>query len=290
MTSKILFFFLFFTCISYSQSFTGEDILGAWIVETAEINPKIFLENKKETQEQIKSALIGSKFYFTKTDLVKMELNGELPEPFNNKMFNQVFYYRIKNNLIQIGHDKYSTDIMTIAVKSMPDGFILDFLGVTAEIKPIDSKFKLKFDKETEKSFEFIRPSKPLLFVNIPENEIYNYDQIQRPPVSYNCDDTLMLEEQKDCLADSFVMYVNRKFNTGLGKKLGVSGKFRIETEFIIDKDGDIINIKSKSPVEELSNEATRIINLMPRFKPALINDEAVNVSYQLPITFSIQD
>lgn len=57
---------------------------------------------------------------------------------------------------------------------------------------------------------------------------------------------------------------------------------------FIIEKDGSLSNIKAiKSPHKVLSDEAIRIVELMPNWKPGKQRGKAVRVRYQLPIKFN---
>lgn len=66
----------------------------------------------------------------------------------------------------------------------------------------------------------------------------------------------------------------------------------RVETFFIIDKDGTIKNIKVKQVEgkELLEEEAIRIISLLPKIiVPGKINGIPIKIKYMQPITFKIQ-
>lgn len=59
---------------------------------------------------------------------------------------------------------------------------------------------------------------------------------------------------------------------------------------FVIDKNGDVTNIKTKAPegCQLLEDEAIRIVKLLPKFKPAIQRGKAVSISYAQPILFKL--
>lgn len=59
---------------------------------------------------------------------------------------------------------------------------------------------------------------------------------------------------------------------------------------FVINKSGQIILpevLKSVEGYPEFDKEAIRLVSSMPTWKPGIINDEPVNVRYNLPIRFA---
>lgn len=67
----------------------------------------------------------------------------------------------------------------------------------------------------------------------------------------------------------------------------GISG--RVLCSFTIETDGRVTDVKVIRGVESsLDREAVRIITNMPRWEPAVIADQAVPVSYFLPIPFRL--
>ena len=69
----------------------------------------------------------------------------------------------------------------------------------------------------------------------------------------------------------------------------GITG--RISTLFIINKDGEITDIKAKGAegTELLEQEAIRIISLIPKMiEPGKINGKAIKVKFSQPITFKL--
>ena len=69
----------------------------------------------------------------------------------------------------------------------------------------------------------------------------------------------------------------------------GIQG--RVSVLFVIDKDGGISNVQVRGPKggELLENEAKRVIEKLPKFKPGMQRGKPVKVKYSQPITFKLQ-
>ncbi|MBK6340967.1 MAG: energy transducer TonB [Bacteroidetes bacterium] len=68
----------------------------------------------------------------------------------------------------------------------------------------------------------------------------------------------------------------------------GISGT--VIVSFIVSKEGVICNPKiERSLGIELDNETLRIISLMPNWIPGKKDGQPVNVSFMLPVKFTIQ-
>jgi len=67
--------------------------------------------------------------------------------------------------------------------------------------------------------------------------------------------------------------------------KKGVSG--RVVVRFVVDENGNLSDVSiAKSVHPLLDEEAMRVIRLMPRWKPAMVDGELVKSYFTLPITF----
>ncbi len=64
----------------------------------------------------------------------------------------------------------------------------------------------------------------------------------------------------------------------------------RVYTQFVIDKEGDVVNVTTKGAPnsESLQEEAKRIMMKLPKFIPAKIKGNPINVKYTFPITFKL--
>ncbi|HEX3386472.1 MAG TPA: energy transducer TonB [Mucilaginibacter sp.] len=72
-------------------------------------------------------------------------------------------------------------------------------------------------------------------------------------------------------------------------KKKRLSGK--VFVSFVIEKDGHISNAKVIHGISvELNNEALRVVNCLPKWKPAIYKNEPVRVQYLIPVKFELTD
>ena len=63
-----------------------------------------------------------------------------------------------------------------------------------------------------------------------------------------------------------------------------------VMTEFVVEKDGRISNVKVLMGVtESLDNEAVRVIKSLPKWKPAENNGATCRSYFSIPITFTLQ-
>lgn len=71
-------------------------------------------------------------------------------------------------------------------------------------------------------------------------------------------------------------------------KNNGIEGQVLVV--FIVEKDGSISNAEVSWGVDpRLDQEALRIVNKMPKWKPGTQNGVAMRVKYRLPITFTLK-
>lgn len=111
---------------------------------------------------------------------------------------------------------------------------------------------------------------------------------IEKAPVFPGCKGNN--KELKRCLEQSIRDYVAKNFNTELAKNLGLStGTKRIFVMFVIDKNGQIISVKSRAPHKRLQIEAERVVRSLPIMKPGEQRGKPVGVKYSLPIVFMVQ-
>ena len=75
-----------------------------------------------------------------------------------------------------------------------------------------------------------------------------------------------------------------------IGREEGISGK--VILNFKVDKEGGISDIEVLRGLKgypAFENEAIRVVKKMPRWKPGKQNGKAVNVSFNLPVSFTIK-
>jgi TonB family protein len=89
---------------------------------------------------------------------------------------------------------------------------------------------------------------------------------------------------------NAYFEYLSKNINyPEEAKALGLKGTVIIE--FVIDKDGSIINIRVVQSVHKLvDNEAVRVIQNMPKWIPGKVDGDPVKVTYQIPLRFSLME
>lgn len=114
------------------------------------------------------------------------------------------------------------------------------------------------------------------------------FENIQNIPRFSNCNSSNKSEELS-CFNSEMVKHIEKYFNypnEALIKK--IEGK--VWVRFIIDKNGNVSNIKTLGPKggKVLDNEAIRVVSKLPKFIPGNTNGEKVSVKYGFPISFSL--
>lgn len=112
---------------------------------------------------------------------------------------------------------------------------------------------------------------------------------VQKAPVFKGCEG-LSERAARACFDKKMAKLVQRHFNADLANDLGLSsGKKRMFAEFVIGKDGSVIDVNVRAPHPRLEKEANRVIHKVPKFQPGIQNDKPVKVKYTLPITFMVE-
>jgi protein TonB len=114
-------------------------------------------------------------------------------------------------------------------------------------------------------------------------------NNVQNTPVFKGCEG-LSEEENRVCFEKKIQKHVQRYFNSEIAQDIGLrSGKYKIFTQFIIDKSGAVSDIKIRAPHKRLEKETNKVVNKIPTFTPGKQNNKPVKVKYTLPITFRVE-
>lgn len=141
---------------------------------------------------------------------------------------------------------------------------------------------------QEEKIVERIVEVEDVKVEEVEEDISVPFSVVEKVPIFPGCMGTSN-EELKDCFSKKINDHIIKNFKypqTAL--ELGIYG--RVIVLFVVDKDGNVTNIKSRGPDKMLEQEAERIIGLLPKMKPGMQRGNPVTVPYSIPINFQIQN
>ena len=172
---------------------------------------------------------------------------------------------------------------------------------VTAEIDDFIPDAPIEKGKNEEIETNIITAKVPPVILNTddifvlhildedPIIEDVPYTMIQNAPVFKGCEG-LSKTDNKVCFDKKMKLFVQRNFNAGLANQLGLNaGKYKIQTQFLIDEKGNVIDIKIRAPHIQLENETERLVKKLPKFTPGQQQNRFVRVRYVLPISFRVE-
>lgn len=116
------------------------------------------------------------------------------------------------------------------------------------------------------------------------------FASIQDVPIFPGCEKEKDNEARRACMVKKIDNFVNKKFDTGLGSELGLTGINRVYVRFKIDKTGKVVDVQARSSHPRLTREGERVVGLLPDMQPGKQRGRAVGIIYTLPITFKVQD
>ena len=124
----------------------------------------------------------------------------------------------------------------------------------------------------------------PIISFN-QEKEI-DFDSLERTPIYPGCEP--YIQQLRSCFLRKIQIHINKNFRyPEFAQKTGIQG--RVFVQFIIDKDGSVVGIRTRGPHPILEIEAKRIISILPKFIPGYVDGKAVRVPFSMSITFKLQ-
>lgn len=159
---------------------------------------------------------------------------------------------------------------------------------------------------ETDNTTEIIEPiikteeeplvvDKPVEVKDVPdlEEEVpvkVPFTVIEKVPVFPGCEKFKSIDKQRKCMSEKIAKHINNKFDSDVAADNGLSGKQRISVMFTINTRGEIVDVKAKAQHPSLEKEAIKAVNSLPKMKPGEQGKKKVEVTYALPIRFSVLD
>jgi protein TonB len=131
-----------------------------------------------------------------------------------------------------------------------------------------------------------------ILVADIPEDDSIIEDvpfiNIENAPILKDVKGCL--KKNKRCFDSKMKQFVQRNFNVDLANELVLhAGVHKIQTQFLIDEKGNVIDIKIRAPHKQFKKESQRLIQKLPKFTPGKQQNRTVRVRYTLPIAFSAE-
>jgi len=119
------------------------------------------------------------------------------------------------------------------------------------------------------------------------KEKIVKFSEVENAPFYIDwCTSNPTEDKIRECTDSGIKLFTKKNFDTRLANELMLSGFQRITIAFVINNNGDVVDIRVRAPHPQLEDEAIRVINLLPKMEPGRQNSEAVSVSYLLQIIF----
>ncbi len=154
-----------------------------------------------------------------------------------------------------------------------PKPKLIELLNIIEDDKILEEE---AIFESTESGEELEVPTEEIGFEPIIDDVVIDYVLIQHKPEFPGGMNALM------SFINSNIKYPE------IAKDMGIDGT--VAVEFIIDTKGNVTDVSIYQSVNKyLDNEAIRVANLFPRWKPGKQSGKAVNVKFVLPIKYRLQ-
>jgi len=128
-----------------------------------------------------------------------------------------------------------------------------------------------------------------IIDIEVAEEEVLDFVAIEKYPTFSECGDIYSKEEQKKCFERGILKHISSNFRyPEFEKEMGMEE--RLFVQFVITKTGDIDQVEVvKGNMKGFIKESKRLINTLPKVKPAEQRGEPVNLRYTIPIRFRLK-
>ena len=281
---------LLFSILAKAQNLNDENLMGEWKAINVNI-PNSDEVPQKEALKMVEDAFLNSKFNFKGNKVFRIKFGKLADERMKELFFLDNQNWTIKDNQILIGTENDGFSSMHITVQKVEDKtyFILPMIRLEMEKLSEDKPSKPKIIESKSEKIESVDYSKSeIVTKEIDESLIMEFNEVENPPLAPECKSKWDIDKRKKCTSKYINMHVARKFNTDLATEVDVTGKIKINIEFVIDTKGKPINITANGGPEIMNQNAIEVIGLLPDLKPGTNNGKPVNVLYKMPLVFQI--
>ncbi|CAM1344901.1 energy transducer TonB [Tenacibaculum amylolyticum] len=121
--------------------------------------------------------------------------------------------------------------------------------------------------------------------VDNTKEQIFRFNEVQNIPTFNNCSS----DNSVDCFNSEMSKHIQRYFAyPEEAVDNNIEGK--INAYFVIDKNGEVANVRTRGPkgAQLLEAATKKLIERLPKLKPAMKDGKPVNVKYAFPINFKL--
>jgi protein TonB len=240
-------------------------------------HPKQQLENYSKIFLQISLVLVLFVTHIVIENVIteKVTLEPPAPDSYDFVMETEPYEFkRYQEPLKEVVQPQPKKIIPTVIKKGDPPKVAL--VNITPTAPPVVTNNPVA---ETNKGKETQDP---------PALEPTIYDAKMVVPLFKGCKD-ISKEVNRACFEKKMKRFVQRKFDAEIANDLGLTPKsYRMYVAFVIDENGDVVDVKVRAPHPKLKQEAKEMIQKLPEFRPGKIGNKKVKVRYLLPINFKV--
>lgn len=115
-------------------------------------------------------------------------------------------------------------------------------------------------------------------------SEVYTFDKVETIPEFKACKKS---PEALKCFNSSLIKHIEDNFAYPQSA-VDANIQGNVTVSFVINKKGEVLNVSAKGPTngKVLEAAAIKLVEKLPKFKPAEINGKSVNSKYSFPISF----
>ncbi len=217
----------------------------------------------------------------------KKSINGQILNQKNQPIVGA----RVKVMYTNIGANSDEKGFFTLPVNELNTNLVFSHIGYKSKYLKVNSENPFTVSLKTQNN----ELNSIVVLDNEKNDYLFNYQPIN---ISKNKVELNNFEQNAEFIGGKVALYSFLKTNLNYpaearkNKKEGV-----VFTNFTIEKDGSISNIKLVNPLGYIGfvgfgieEEAKRVLRLMPNWQPAIQNGQPQATSYSLPIQFLLND